>query len=109
MSRSSTPARIASIPTWLISELGRRGAQLVLSEGGPHLIGELIGASLLDELFLTVAPQLAGPSTGDDPRLALVEGTSFAPETAPWAELVDLRVAGSHLFTRYRFGETSNE
>ena len=93
-------------PAWLIAELGRRGARVVLSEGGPHLIGELIGASLLDELFLTVAPQLAGRSAPGDERLALLEGVSFAPDTAPWAELVDLRVAGSHLFTRYRFGES---
>src|SRR5207342_95671 len=85
-------------PAWLISELGRRGAQVVLSEGGPHLIGELIGAALLDELFLTVAPQIAGRSAAGDPRLALVEGVSFAPRTAPWAELVDVRVCGSHLF-----------
>ncbi len=29
------------------------GARLVLCEGGPHLIGDLVGAGLLDELFLT--------------------------------------------------------
>lgn len=36
------------------------GARLVLCEGGPHLIGDLPDAGLLEELFLTVAPQVAG-------------------------------------------------
>jgi riboflavin biosynthesis pyrimidine reductase len=90
-------------PTALLSLLGERGAQLVLCEGGPHLMGDLVGAHLLDELFMTVAPQLAGRTTGER-RLALVEGRAFGTSEAPWAGLVDLRVCGSHLFTRYRFG-----
>ena len=79
------------------------GARLILCEGGPHLIGGLLGAGLLDELFLTVAPQLAGrdEATG---RLALIEGAAFEPATAPWAELRSIRRAGSYLFLRYGLG-----
>lgn len=78
------------------------GARLVLCEGGPHLIGDLIGAGLLDELFLTIAPQIAGR---DDrmPRLGLVEGAVFAVADAPWANLISVRRADDHLFLRYRF------
>lgn len=87
-------------PQRLLDVLNRRGAELVLCEGGPRLFGELLRAGLVDELFLTWAPQIAGRSPAV-PRLGLVEGTSFAVSDAPWARLVDLRRAGDHLFTRY--------
>src|SRR3954451_6966542 len=93
-------------PNDLIDVVADRGAELVLCEGGPHVIGDLVGARLLDELFLTVAPQLAGRSS-DVRRLALVEGIALDADAAAWAELSDVRVAGSHLFTRYRFGGKS--
>lgn len=87
---------------WLIDELGRRGWELILSEGGPHVMSDLVAAGLLDELFLTVAPQLAGRTSGN-PRLALIEGHEFSVADAPWAQLIDVRSADDHLFTRYRF------
>ena len=90
-------------PTDLLDVLRSKGFDLVLCEGGPHLVADLIDAQLLDELFLTIAPQLAGHDAGDK-RLALVEGRAFSVDDAPWANLVDLRVAASHLFSRYRFG-----
>jgi riboflavin biosynthesis pyrimidine reductase len=79
------------------------GARLVLCEGGPHLIGDLLVAGLLDELFLTLAPQLAGRDEAT-PRLALVEGAAFKIVTAPWARLGSVRRSGDHLFLRYRVG-----
>ncbi len=77
------------------------GARLILCEGGPHLVGNLLGNGLLDELFLTLAPQIAGR---DDqaPRLGLVQGTAFTVAGAPWADLVSVRRAEDHLFLRYR-------
>jgi riboflavin biosynthesis pyrimidine reductase len=33
----------------------------VLCEGGPHLLGDLAAADLLDELCLSLSPTLAGP------------------------------------------------
>lgn len=50
-----------------VTELGRRGARVVLCEGGPSLLGQVVAADLVDELNLTVAPMLAG---GDAPRIA---------------------------------------
>jgi riboflavin biosynthesis pyrimidine reductase len=91
-------------PRALVELLAERGFRVVLCEGGPHLMGELFAANLVDELFLTVAPQIAGRTPDADTRLSLVEGRAFPVGGAPWAELVDLRSAANHLFARYRFG-----
>lgn len=40
--------------------LGEDGAMVVLCEGGPTLLGQLQSLDLLDELFLSVSPVLAG-------------------------------------------------
>ena len=77
-------------------------AHIVLCEGGPHLIGDLVEEHLLDELFLTVAPQLAGRDRAT-PRLGLVEGAAFEVDGAPWARLVSVRRSGDHLFLRHAF------
>ena len=88
-------------PAAIVDVLRERHLDVVVCEGGPTLLGGLIGAGLVDELFLTVAPQVAGRSP-DAPRLALVEGVGFAIDDAPWARLVSVMRAESHLFLRYR-------
>lgn len=93
-------------PSSLIEILRDRGMNLVLTEGGPHLFGQLVGAHVIDELFLTIAPQMAGRSS-ETRRLSLVEGAAFARGEAPWSQLVDLRKSGSHLFARYRLQEAT--
>jgi riboflavin biosynthesis pyrimidine reductase len=50
--------------TAMARELHGRGATQLLSEGGPHLLGALTAADLVDELCLTVSPLLAGPGAG---------------------------------------------
>jgi riboflavin biosynthesis pyrimidine reductase len=46
-----------------LTALAARGLRRVLTEGGPHVLGELACAALLDELCLTVSPLLAvGPA-----------------------------------------------
>ena len=47
-----------------LAGLAARGYQRVLTEGGPHLLGQLTASGLLDELCLTVSPWLAGPGPG---------------------------------------------
>jgi riboflavin biosynthesis pyrimidine reductase len=47
-----------------LAALHDRGATQILSEGGPHLLGALTAADLVDELCLTVSPLLAGGSAG---------------------------------------------
>jgi riboflavin-specific deaminase-like protein len=46
------------------AELHARGATQLLSEGGPHLLGAMIAADLVDELCLTVSPLLSGGAAG---------------------------------------------
>jgi riboflavin biosynthesis pyrimidine reductase len=79
---------------------GRDG--LVLVEGGPHLIGDFFAEKRLDELFLTVAPQVAGRSDSSD-RPGLVAGRTFAPDHPLWGSLVAVRRGGGLLFLRYSF------
>jgi riboflavin biosynthesis pyrimidine reductase len=52
--------------TAAITALADRGMHRVLTEGGPHLLGQLVAADLLDELCVTVSPLLAG---GEDMRI----------------------------------------
>jgi riboflavin biosynthesis pyrimidine reductase len=79
--------------------LERAGGRVVLSEGGPHLYGNLVAGDLVDELFLTVAPQIVGRGRS---RLGMVEGVELSPEDARWQELASVRLDGDHLFLRYR-------
>ena len=81
-----------------------RGVQTLLCEGGSTLFGALLGAGLMDELFLTRAPQIVGHAP-DAPRPSLVEALAFSPATAPWARLLSLKRSGSLLFERYRFAK----
>jgi riboflavin biosynthesis pyrimidine reductase len=79
-----------------------RPGNLILVEGGPRLIADFFGDQALDELFLTVAPQIAG-SEESAPRPGLVAGRRFAPEHPIWGTLAGVKRAGSHLFLRYSF------
>jgi riboflavin biosynthesis pyrimidine reductase len=79
--------------------LHRRGHRLVLCEGGPTLFGSLLASRLVDELFLTVSPLLAGRETA--PRLSLVEGVELLPGQRLAASLRSVRRDRAHLFLRY--------
>jgi riboflavin biosynthesis pyrimidine reductase len=72
----------------------------ILVEGGPHLFGDLLAEHLVDELFLTLSPQLAGRD-GARPQLALVEGKLFGPGNPLWGNLLSVRKGTDHLFLRY--------
>ncbi len=89
----------------LVDVAARHGAGLVVSEAGPHLFGQLLAADRVDELFLTVAPQLAGRAD-TEPRLGLIEGVALWPASPRWTRLASVSRAGDHLFLRYRFEET---
>jgi riboflavin biosynthesis pyrimidine reductase len=87
----------------ILDEVGRVSpGKLILVEGGPRLLGDFYAERLLDEQFLTLAPQIAGRDTGDR-RLSLVMGKAFAPRDALWGTLIDARRGSSHLFLRYSF------
>ncbi len=78
------------------------GVRVALYEGGPTLLASFIEQSVIDELFLTLAPQIAGHDSSLH-RLSLLEGHAFIPTDALWTTLLSVKIAGSHLLLRYRF------
>ncbi len=82
-----------------VEVLRKRDCSVILSEGGPTLFGELLASRLVDELFLTVSPVLAGHATSA--RLGLVEGVELLPQARVAGRLRSVRTHGSHLFLRY--------
>lgn len=70
------------------------GIQALICEGGPGLHNQLEGAGIVDDLFLTIAPKLAG---GEGPRI--IEGD--LPAVAE-LELAWLLEQDGELFARYR-------
>jgi riboflavin biosynthesis pyrimidine reductase len=77
---------------------GRR----VLVEGGPRLLATFYKERLIDEQFLSLAPQLSGREIGDA-RMGLVMGKTFAPRDPRWGRLTDARQGSRLLFLRYSF------
>jgi riboflavin biosynthesis pyrimidine reductase len=85
-----------------VAVLRARGHERVLSEAGPHVFGSLLADALVDELFLTVSPVLAGRIV-DARRFALVEGVELLPDVRRASRLASVRRSESHLFLRYLF------
>ena len=79
--------------------LRERGCSVILAEAGPSMFGSLLASRLVDELFLTISPVLAGRADGA--RLGLVEGVELLPQTRVAGRLRSVRAHGSHLFLRY--------
>src|SRR5713226_5422350 len=71
-------------------------------QGGPILAGEVVKAMLIDEVRLTVSPQVMGDlnSVGKK-RPGFVTGIHFGIEDSPLAELEAIGVSGSHILLRY--------
>jgi riboflavin biosynthesis pyrimidine reductase len=86
-------------PRRVVDALHERGHRLVLSEAGPHTFGALLAGGLVDELFLTVSPLLAGDA-GPGSRYRLVEGADLVAERRRRRPL-SVRRHGEHLFLRY--------
>jgi riboflavin biosynthesis pyrimidine reductase len=80
----------------------------VLVEGGPRLLGTFFKERLIDEQFLSLAPQIAGRDIGDA-RLSLVMGKTFAPRDPLWGKVVDIRRGERLLFLRCSFSTSSRD
>ena len=91
-----------SLASDAILDLARRegGGARILTEGGPRLLGRFLEDGVVDELYLTIAPRLAGRSD-ELRRIALVEGTAFAAADAPRGRVVSVKSADDYLFTRF--------
>jgi riboflavin biosynthesis pyrimidine reductase len=87
----------------ILKEVSRasRGKR-ILVEGGPRLLGTFYEERLMNEQFLSLAPQLAGRER-DDARMSLVMGKLFAPRDPRWGTLIDVRRGSELLFLRYSF------
>jgi riboflavin biosynthesis pyrimidine reductase len=96
--------RAGKIPAGaILEELSRENpGRRILVEGGPRLLGTFYGERLMDEQFLTLAPQIAGRDGGDE-RLGLVMGKKFAPRDPLWGTLIDARRGSRLLFLRCAF------
>jgi riboflavin biosynthesis pyrimidine reductase len=88
----SGPAGRVDLPA-LLRSLRDEGVKALLCEGGPTLHGALQAAGLVDDLFLTIAPKLAG---GDAPRI--IEGELAGVESLDLAWLLE---EDGELFARY--------
>jgi len=71
------------------------GVRALLLEGGPTLLAAMLGAGVVNELFLTLAAKLAG--TGEGPTV--LEGAPLAKPLA--LTLESLMKDDSYLFARY--------
>ena len=79
----------------------------LLHEGGPTLFGQFLGANVVDELFLTLSPQIAGRK-GDAIRPGLVQGIEFMPDCAPEYQLLSVKQRAEHLYLRYQRTEATH-
>lgn len=86
----------------MVNALRARGHALILCEGGPTLFGALVESNLVDELFVTLSPELAG-RTPEPRSLSLVENVALLPGRSIVPKLLSVRRGGSHLFLRYEF------
>jgi riboflavin biosynthesis pyrimidine reductase len=66
----------------------------VLCEGGPILLGQLEAAAAVDDLFLTISPELVGG--GASPRI--LEGVLEEPRRKKLEQLLEY---DGELFARY--------
>ena len=78
-----------------------RGVESIVVEGGPGLNHALISRNLVDELFLTVAPELLGGTAAQ--TLTLLGGPEILASDRPALELLSIYLAESELFLRYAF------
>jgi riboflavin biosynthesis pyrimidine reductase len=96
--------RAGEIPAGEILDVVGRviSGKRVLVEGGPRLLAAFYKQRLVDEQFLSLAPQLSGREFGDG-RMSLVMGRMFAPRDPLWGKLLDARAGRRLLFLRYSF------
>lgn len=90
--RSDGPIAVEKV---LLHLRRRCGVRAVLCEGGPRLFGQLEAADAVDELFLTISPELVG----GEPSPRILEGALGDPKKKQLRELHEFE---GELFARYR-------
>jgi riboflavin biosynthesis pyrimidine reductase len=94
---------LLDLPAALAELRERFGVRTLLCEGGPHLNAQLLAAGLVDELFLSLSPQLAGDDLDGNhahpEALRILAGAVLDPPVE--LELLGALEHDSHLFLRY--------
>jgi len=97
---TATPLRIervdgpVSVENVLLHLRGHCGVRAVLCEGGPQLFGQLEAAGIVDDLFLTISPELVG----GEPSPRILEGALVSPKKKRLEALLEHE---GELFARY--------
>jgi riboflavin biosynthesis pyrimidine reductase len=86
-------------PQLAVEALLDRGHRTILCEAGPHTHGGLLATALVNDLFLTISPLLAG-DRGHLSRYGLAEAADLMPPGVR-GELLSVRRHDEHLFVRY--------
>lgn len=87
--------RCADLGEALARLRAERGVEAVVCEGGPGLNATLLPAGLVDDLFLSVSPLVAG----GEPPLTVISGHALDPPMG--CDLSALLEADGYLFARY--------
>jgi riboflavin biosynthesis pyrimidine reductase len=87
-------------PRVAVEALLERGHRTILCEAGPHTHGALLATGLVDELFLTISPLLAG-DRGHMSRYGLAEASDLMPPGLR-AQLLSVRRHEEQVFLRYQ-------
>jgi riboflavin biosynthesis pyrimidine reductase len=81
----------------VIDHLRGRGFHRFLTEGGPKLMGSMLQAGAVEQLFLTISPKLVGGGSGRSPLTDEVDLLG----SQRGMRLLGVRRAGDYLFLRY--------
>lgn len=88
----------------LLALQAERGVESLVVEGGPGLNHALISRHLVDELFVTLAPELL--AGGADQTLTLLRGPALPTHDRPTLDPVSIHLADGELFLRYSLAWT---
>lgn len=88
----------------VVGALRERGFERILTEGGPTLMAPLLDAGVVDELFLTVSPVLAGGGDRPKERVPFTPGIELLPDRGVSGSLSGVKLRNDYLFLRYRLG-----
>jgi riboflavin biosynthesis pyrimidine reductase len=94
-----SPGAQLDLPAAIAELAGRFAIFSLLCEGGPHLARELLAAQLVDEIFLTISPLLAGGEPSGGEALRILAGAELEP--AARLELLGVMSSDSYVFLRY--------
>ena len=85
----------------VIDRLRERGFRRILTEGGPKLMGSMLEAGAVEQLFLTISPKLIGGGSGRSP---LTDGVDLL-DSERGMRLLSVRRAGDYVFLRYELAD----